>query len=202
MRYEFYLGSWPIRDEAGRNACRDLMLCYLHDAQYAHAVVLGEVMLSAFPEATQCAEVLPALLTACRSVGLSGMGLGFLDRHLECVQDPAVRRGLQLERARLLAEVDGREASDALLGQLEGEASDPLLLNKVRLQKARNLLAGSQTSEAAELCRRVALESDDQDVRAEALELLGQYYENEKRFDMAALVYSGQCPADAEGTAQ
>jgi len=202
MRYEFYLGNWPVDDQAGRDACRDLMLCYVQNGQYAHAVLLGEVMWSTFADAPQCAEVLPALLNACRSVDLSEMGLSFLDLHLEGVQDPALRQALQLERAGLLADVDRSEAADALLHQLESEVSDPLLRNKLRLQKARSLLAASRFSEAIELCRQVALECSDQSVCAEALELLGRHYESEKRFDMAALVYSGQCPAPEEGTTE
>jgi len=202
MRYEFYLGNWPIHDQAGRDACRDLMVCYVQNGQHAHAVLLGEVMWSTFADAPQCAEVLPALLTACRSVDLSEMALGFLDLHLESVQEPALRQALHLERAGLLVDVDLCEAADALLRQLESEVSDPLLLNKLRLQKARNLLAGSQFSKATELCRRVALECNDQSVCAEALELLGRHYESEKRFDMAALVYSGQCPAPEEGATE
>jgi len=202
MRYEFYLGNWPIDDQAGRDACRDLMLCYVQNGQHAHAVLLGEVMWSTFADAPQCAEVLPALLAACRSVDLSEMGLSFLDLHLESVQDLALRQALHLERAGLLVDVDRCEAADALLHQLESEVSDPLLLSKLRLQKARNLLAGSQFSKATELCRRVALECSDQSVCAEALELLGRHYESEKRFDMAALVYSGQCPAPEEGATE
>lgn len=201
-RYEFYLTNWPIEGVSGREACRDLITCYMRNGEYTRAVLLAEVMWSTFGHVREYWQALPSLLKACRNADLQDIGVEFVDRSLEAVQAPTRRWELVIHKARFLVDLGRYEEADTLLAQLEGGVSEEALLHRARLQRARILMASAKALQAVELCRHIVVRCADQEVRAEALKLIGRFYEDQERFDIAAMVYAGKYPVGMEAATQ
>jgi TolA-binding protein len=200
-RYEFYLSAWPIESERARQACRDLVFSYMNTGDCVRAVLLSEVMCSAFGRKPEYCQALPALLEAYREAELQQVGLAFLERSMAATSDPRQQSSLLVEKARLLVDLKEFDEASALVALLKQNLRDPDLLYKVRLVEAQMLVGQGQRDEGIEVCRQVALKCSSQETCAAALKLMGRYYELTKQFDKAALAYAGKCPMRVERSA-
>jgi len=200
-RYEHFLARRPMRGDVGQKVCAELVQCYANLGQHYRVVLLGEVMSTAMSDSEEFRRVLPILLDACKKAGLGRIGLSFLDRARQQTSDEALMRRLDLERASFLLTLGRYAEGSALLKELEGCATDPGDLYDVCLLRARACLAQGEPERGLDLCRLVARSAGPLDpVRAEALRIMGSYYESHDEYDKAALLYSGKLPVEQEGS--
>ncbi len=198
-RYEFFLSNWPLEVEESSRACRELVGAYVHCGDYARAVMLGEVMVASFGHEDHYWQALPDLLEAYRQCGLLAMAVRVLDRCLEAMDEPGRRQYLAVEKAGFLTDMGEHDQAEDALAAVQDQIEDPDLRERARLCEAR-LLLSRDPALGLELCRQIALESVLAGNPAQALCLMGEYYEQAKQFESAALVYSGKCPVQEEGT--
>jgi len=198
-RYEFYLMNWPMEGEECRLACRDLVEAYVKSGDRVRAVLLGDVMCATFGHTPQYWEAVPMLLQAYEQTGLREIGLTVIDKSVEAAEEPTRRHFMLLQKARFLADLGRHDEAGSLLRELQAHVEDENLAHQIRLQMARVLFAQDKAAEALDLCRQVATEAKYVGTQAKALELMGQHYEREKRFDLAALAFTGQCPEPERG---
>ncbi|MFO7958564.1 MAG: tetratricopeptide repeat protein [Candidatus Brocadiia bacterium] len=196
-RYEFFLSNWPIDSEQSPAVCRDLVFAYLHAGEHIRAVMLGEVMASTFGRREEYWQALPGLLEACRQCALNEIAVEMLDRALAVAEEPRRRASLIVQKAGFLMDMDKYEAAGAALASIEGQSHDGALAERAALCRARLALA-RDPARGIEVCRRLATGGGTEEVRTEALRLMGRHYRRVGRFDRAALIYSGKCPVEEE----
>jgi tetratricopeptide (TPR) repeat protein len=199
-RYEFYLSTWPPDEPRGRAACRDLAYAYLQAGENVRAALLGEVMCAAFGAEEEYWQALPWVLEACRKAGLCPEGLDLLDRSLQAAVQPQRKWYAEVQRAGLLAEMGRTDDAAGLVAQLTLQVGDPELLCQLKLVEARVNMARGNADAAIAGLGEVALNSETDETCAEALKLMGRYYEMTKQFDRALLAYGGNCPQTGEGS--
>ncbi len=196
-RYEFFLANWPIDEEETPTACRDLIAAYLGAGEHIRAVLLGEVMVATFGHQTQYWQALPDLLGACREFGLHEMAVAMLDRALTAAREPERRARLMVQKAGFLMDMGEFDEAGAVLARADGMTMTPEVREQAALAAARLKLRREAPAGLA-ACRRLAAEARSEQVRSEALRLMGRYYREVGRFDRAALFYSGKSPLDEE----
>ncbi|MCK4376257.1 MAG: tetratricopeptide repeat protein, partial [Candidatus Brocadiae bacterium] len=202
MRYEFYLSMWSLEEKRSRQACSDLIRCYVLMGDHVRAILLGEVMCAAVGHGPEYREALPLLLEAYEKAGLQDVGLEAIEGCLAVAEEPRWQRALQVEKARLLADLGRRDQARTILQQLQQQAHTREFLHKVRLVEARILMEEGESAQAMALCREAALKCRSEETCAKALEMMGRNYGLRNRFDKAALAYAGKCPLDEEGRAR
>lgn len=89
------------------------------------------------------------------------------------------------------------EKARTTLDKVENIEEAAIERDAIRLLRARTFLTDEQYKQAGKLCRRIALDSDSEDLRAQACELLGRCFEEREQFDWAARAYSGHCPTSS-----
>ena len=110
-----------------------------------------------------------------------------------------MRHLLEVSRVEVLLDRREHGVAEMALAGVEAAIEDPLLRERAELCRARLELARDPAA-GLDVCRRLAAEAGSQEVRAQALRLVGAHYEEAGRYDRALLAYSGRCPV--EGGAQ
>ena len=200
-RYEYYLAHWPLDEESSRDACRDLIVAYLRTGNSVRAVLLGEVMASAFGHEPQYWQAMPTVLKACQDSGLYRTGVEIIDHSLAVADTPEQRWTLKVARAKCLLGMKKFSEAQQLLATLLDQITDPEMLESARLAQAQLWIEQPQTGPVLEVCTEVAAGSSSEANRADALALMGRYLEGTRRFDEAARVYAGYCPPTDGGSA-
>jgi hypothetical protein len=201
-RYEFYLRHWQMEDSGSRSACRDLIFCYLRSGECERAVLLGEMMVPNLGHQDELWEALPALFQACSRAGMAKIGLGIVERSLDLANTRDQRDMLRLARIRFMTELRHYRDAKETLKELCGSATDSEVLAAACVARARLELAQMQPLSDLAGCRKVVQTAQSEQTRAEALELLGRYYESKRQFDDAAHAYAGMCPVSNQGGGQ
>jgi tetratricopeptide (TPR) repeat protein len=201
-RYEFFLASWDMTTAEGRRAAADLVRCYLDTGESLRAVLLGDIMRARIGKSAEFRECLPALLSASAEAGLEDVALAMVEAAVRGAS-PAERHSLHMDKARFLIRVGRNEEAAEVLRELEKSARTAADRYRAVVLRATMLLGSEQEDPGVGLCRMVATAEDcPQEVRADALRVLGAHYEKTGRYEEAALAYSGKCPIPAEGTNQ
>jgi len=196
-RYEFFLSNWPIDSEESPPVCRDLVFAYLHSGEHVRAVMLGEVMASTFGQEEEYWQALPGLLEACRQCALNEIAVEMLDQALAVAKEPRRRASLKVQKADFLMDMGKYEGAGAVLAGIEGESINADVAERANLCGARLALI-RDPARGLEACRRLAMDGSTEQIRTSALRLMGEHYRRGKRFDRAALIYSGKCPVQEE----
>ena len=201
-RFEFYLNTWPGDDERGRQACVDLLRCYVGMRDYARAIVLGDIMRGQFGQAPEYRAALPLLVEAYEKGRMQQAGVAALDRSLEATDDADATAYLMTEKARFLVELDRLDDAAQVLAVLSGIPMQPEQRDLARLVEASLLAARGDSEGALAACRQVALESASEPARERALRMMGKQYAASRQYEKAVLAYGGKCPKLVERSTQ
>jgi tetratricopeptide (TPR) repeat protein len=198
VRYERFLAAWPPQGDLGVAVCSDLIRCYLQCGEHIRAVLLAGVMRSQFAYEDSYRDLLPLLVEVYEKAGMRQAALELVEQSQASSLFPAGDPSLMLEKARLLVELGSYAEAGETLAALE-TAGDDRLLHAAQLLRARMHMERKEYGVGLDLCRKVALESKYDALRADALRIIGAYYEREGEFDRAALTYAGSCPPHVDG---
>ncbi len=200
-RYEFYLSSWPMEGQECEDACRDLIRAYIQSGDRVKAVLLGEIMRSSFGHSERYWQALPALLEAYEDSGLREVGLAVLEHAMKAAEQTRRRDPLLAEKARFLVDLKRYPDAEEFIATALVQVEDEEVANLLKLQSARIKIAqGDEADAGLALCRRVALATKSDEIRASALRMEGRYYEENRSFDLAVRSFTGQVLASAEET--
>ena len=193
-RYEEYLAREMPGAKKANKACHELLKAYLRTDHNLRAASLASVLKSLTDKDSEGSPVLLLLVRACREAGLERIGLKLLDEKFDeqAVENADVQ--LLMEKARLLTKLRRCEQARAVLDLVESGEGSSAEGDEVLLLRARIFEAEAEYKTAIRLCRRVALESDSPELRAQACELMGRSFENQQQFERAARAYAGLCP--------
>ena len=193
-RYEDYLAREMPGARKAEEACTELLQAYLKTGRTVRAASLGTVLRSAVDDQGKRCELLSLLLKAYRQAGLERVSLRALNQELGHGPFESEHVALLKEKVRLLIDLGHSDRAQDVLDQINGIEPDSVETGETRLLRARAFKAEEAYQKAIPLCRQVALESESEEVRARACELMGRCFESKKQFEWAARAYAGHCP--------
>ncbi len=197
-RYEEYLARWPAEDEPGRQACRDLAVAYARSSQPARAMLVGQFMAESFPGEPEYWAAIPSVLEACVAGRLYEGGRALIQASRTVAVTDEQQWLLNLREVEMLCGLGEYADAEALIRRLASEVDDPEKARRLRLEQARLWLARAEKRPGVEVCRAVAQEATSKEIRLLALKLMGQFYEQARDYQKAALAFAGMCPPSGE----
>jgi len=201
QRYESYLKQYGVKSVQSSAACQDLLQAYLEAGQDGRAAVLAEVIRAATDWQADAEHVLPLLMNAYRKMNMPELGLKAIEEARSKHLPAAILDSLDVAEAELRMQLNNLSDANVVLDRVEKTGTDPRAIQEARLLRAKVCRVKLEYAKAIAICRDVALGPYD-DLKVEALKLMGECYEASGEHDKAVWAYRGYCPATAGGSKQ